>query len=155
MVQTGIFWIYWKIWSLVFSQFGLWWTLMFLPYSCTDSIIRFLIYVPKCSWTIRLHVFNFNYASRKKWWNEFYYVDTNSRKVKIGYNFFFFLAGHDQKRVTQKLAISQEVIGRINHLSVWWCKFREAKFLRGMFENRCGLFGCGTRKSAVSQEWID
>ena len=90
MVQTGIFWIYWKIWSLVFSQFGLWWTLMFLPYSCTDSIIRFLIYVPKCSWTIRLHVFNFNYASRKKWWNEFYYVDTNSRKVKIGYNFFFF-----------------------------------------------------------------
>ena len=66
--------------------------------------------------------------------------------------------GHSGLR-TQKLAISQEGMNVINWLLMCSLKFRKAKSYFNNFgmmvTNGLSVFGLGTLKSAVSQEWID
>ena len=108
--KTGFFLIYWKIYSLIFTEYDLWWKFILFVVFLHKSHWKFLFlrYGPKCSQPIRLQDFLIKRISRRNNWNNLIFcmliqIHINWKLIKK----FWGGCGQSVYRIL-KLTVSQE-----------------------------------------------
>ena len=134
--KNTVFWIYWKIWLLIFSEFGLW-----------RNLIIFAVFLHKSytcekfgSWDMGQNALNQSDCSifklttsleqndEKAWFFAYWcrFIEIKSWLKNIGVGMVKNGCGHSVLR-TLKLAVCQGKMNEINWFLVCWYKFIKAK----------------------------